>query len=273
MTMVLKKILLLPALACVCACGPKYYYEDAVQFEKRGLLLKAADRYRVFAETNPKDERAPASLFRAAEIYSRNFGLCGKAKPVFERLLKNYPAAPSRAAAMKGLFICPDYFPVDRPLSWTYGDSETGGVNARQVTRLTVPASGGAYTLTRIYAGKALISRQKKFYAFADRDLIERRDGVDTIILKYPVEKDRSWGSSSGGRSARFTVEAVGVTVKVRAGEFTNCVKVKQQLEGIPSWIYEYYAPWTGRILTSVAGKGFEHRVIELIKYEETQKK
>ena len=44
-------------------------------------------------------------------------------------------------------------------------------------------------------------------------------------------------------------------------------------MEGLPSWMYEYYAPWTGKVLTSVAGKGFENRVTELLKYEETRKK
>lgn len=271
--MELKNKLLFLVLVCLCACGSKYYYEEAVQLEKQGMLLKAADHYRLFAERNPKDARAPASLFQAAEIYARNFGLCGKAKPVFERLLKNYPATPEREAAMKALFVCPDYFPLDRSQSWTYGDSETGGRNARQRTNVADADSGKAATLTRLYAGKSQISRQKKFYRFSGWNLVETQGGFDTIILKYPVVKGSSWITSIGGRKARFTVEAEGITVKVRAGEFQNCVKVRQQPEGIPSWIYEYYAPWTGKILTSVAGKNFENRVTELLNYEETRKK
>ena len=60
--------------------------------------------------------------------------------------------------------------------------------------------------------------------------------------------------------------------MKVRAGEFENCIKVRQAAAGAPSWVYEYYAPWVGRIMTSVAGKNFENRVTELIKYEEAEK-
>ena len=69
----------------------------------------------------------------------------------------------------------------------------------------------------------------------------------------------------------KYTIQAEGVKVTVKAGEFNNCIKVKQQMEGLPSWIYEYYAPWTGKVLTSVAGPGFENRVTELLKYGEAQ--
>jgi len=269
----LKKTLLLPIFTGLCACGVNYYYEEAFKLERQGMPLKAADCYKLFAEKNPKDTRAPGALFRAAEIYSRKFGLCGKSQSVFETLLKNYAETPLRPAAMKGLFVCPDYFPVDRPLAWIYGDSATGGANAKQFIRVADWGSGKAYTLTQIYAGKTLIAKQKKFYSFSARDFIETRDGFDTIVLRYPAEKGLAWVSLSGGRKARFTVEAAGIKVKVRAGEFSDCIKVKQQLEGLPSWIYEYYAPWTGKILTSVAGKGFENRVTELLEYEETTKK
>ena len=57
--------------------------------------------------------------------------------------------------------------------------------------------------------------------------------------------------------------------VRVRAGEFLHCVKVREQPEGAsPSWKYDYYAPGVGRILTTVAGKGFENPNTELISYQ-----
>jgi hypothetical protein len=259
--------------AGLCACGANYYYEEASKLEAQGMLLEAADSYRLFADKNPEDPRAPGALFSAAEIYSRKFGLCSRAVPVLEALLKNYASTPLRPAAMKDLFICPDYLPVDRPMSWTYGDSATGGANARQTTRVENWDPARVQTVTRIYAGRALVATQKKKYRFKERDLIETQGGAETIVLKYPVEKGLSWSSASGGRRARFTVEEVGLRVKVRAGEFENCIKIKQSLEGAPSWLYEYYAPWTGKILTSVAGKGFENRVTELLKYEENKKR
>jgi len=268
-----KSISLLFIFTGLGACGAKYYYEEASKLEQQGMLLKAADCYKMFALKNPGDARAAEALFKAGEIYSRQFGLCEKSKPVFEILLKNYAVTPLRASAAKDLFVCPDYLPVDKPFVWTYGDSETGGANATQITRVAEWTSGRPYTLTQIYAGTTLIAKQKKNYSFSGAALVETQEGADTIVLKYPVEKGETWESSSGDRKTRFTVADAGITVKVLAGEFSGCIKVKQQIEGLPSWVYEYYAPWTGKILTSVAGKGFENRVTELIKYEETQKK
>ncbi len=269
---VFKTIFFIPLSFCFCACGGDYYYEEAARLERQGVLMKAADCYQLFAGKNQEDPRAPGALFRAADIYAREFSLCAKARPVLETLLRNYPSDPSRPAAMKLLLVCPDYFPVSRPLSWTYGDTQTGGVNARQVTRLTDWDSAVVNAVTMTYAGRKLIATQKKKYRFKERDLIETQGGRDAIILRYPAEKGLSWRSASNGQRARFTVEAVGLTVKVRAGKFENCIKVKQVFDGASSWINEYYAPWTGKILTSVAGKGFENRVTELIKYEETKK-
>lgn len=265
-------ILLIPLLFCLWACGSSYYYEEAAKLERQGRLLKAADYYALFAAKDPEDPRAPSALFKAAGIYSRKFSLCSKARPVLETLLKNYPADPSRPAAMKDLVVCPDYLPVDRPLHWTYGDSETGGANARQTVRVTDWGPDRGSMTARMYAGRKLISTQKKKYRFRELDLVETQNGRNSVVMKYPAEKGLSWLSTMNGTRMRFTVEAVGLKVKVRAGEFENCVKIKQAMDGAPSWIYEYYAPWTGKILTSVAGKGFENRVTELIKYEETQK-
>lgn len=257
---------------CLAACGRNYHFEEASKLEKQGQLFKAAAYYKIFADKNPADAKTPEALFKAADIYSRSFCLCHEAKPLFEKLLKNYPDTKLREPALKGLFICPDYFPVDRRLAWTYGDSETGGQNASQETRVMELTAGGAVTGTTIYAGREIVGRQTRAYRLSQNDLIETQDGFDTMILRYPADNGRSWTSVSAVRKAVYTVAATGLRVKVRAGEFENCIKVKQRQEGMDSWLYEYYAPWTGRILTSVGGKGYENRVTELLKYEETQK-
>lgn len=257
---------------CLAACGTNYHFEEASKLEKQGQLLKAAAYYKLFADKNPGDPKTPGALFRAAEIYSRDLCLCRESKPLFERLLRSYPDASVRDAALKGLFICPDYFPVDRRLAWTYGDSATGGANRTDETRVLGLKAGVAMTGTTIYAGKEVAGKQTRNYKLWNNDLIETQDGFDTMILRYPADRGRSWTSVSGAQKAAYTIIATGLTVKVRAGEFGNCIKVKRQLAGMDSWIYEYYAPWTGRILTSVAGKGYENRDTELLKYEETQK-
>jgi hypothetical protein len=119
------------------------------------------------------------------------------------------------------------------------------------------------------YAGKTLVSRQKKTYRFADFDFIERQDRKDTLLLSYPLDDGKVWTSAGAEGKLRFRVEKTGLTVKVKAGEFTDCVQISRRVPGMPSWILEYYAPWRGKVLTSVAGKGYEHRVTELISYEE----
>ncbi len=263
----------LPVLfLCLGACGTNYHFEEAAKLEKQGQVLKAAAYYKLFADKHPGDAKAPEALFKAAEIYARSFCLCHKSRPLFEQLLKTYPDTPLRDTALKGLFICPDYFPVDRKLAWTYGDSETGGANASQETRVMELKAGGAVMGTTIYAGKTIAGKVTRSYRLSNNDLVETQDGSDTMILRYPADKGRSWTSVSSAGKTTYTVQAAGLKVKVRAGEFDNCIKVKRQVAGMDSWIYDYYAPWTGRILTSVAGKGFENRDRELLKYEETQK-
>ncbi|HOW89017.1 MAG TPA: tetratricopeptide repeat protein [Elusimicrobiales bacterium] len=267
------KRLFLPALVCLlCSCGRGYYYDEAARLELQGMPLKAAEYYDLFAARDPGDPRAPAALFRAADIYARKFGLCSRAAPVLERLLKNYPEYASRRAAMKTLLVCPDYLPFDRPFSWTYGDSDTGGLNARQVSRVTDLSPFRGASVTRTYAGRKLVATQKRKFELRGLDIVEAGKGRDALLLRYPVEQGLSWVSVIDGRRLRFTVEAVGLKVKVRAGEFENCIKVKQAQDGAPSWVYEYYAPWVGKVLTSVAGKKFESRVTELIKYEKTER-
>ena len=90
-----------------------------------------------------------------------------------------------------------------------------------------------------------------------------------TLLLSYPLEDGKTWASSGQEGRLEFRVEKTGLKIKVKAGEFSNCVKIRRRAAGGPSWIYEYYAPWTGRVLTAVAGPGFENRVTELLSYEE----
>jgi hypothetical protein len=264
----------LPMLAALVlsACG-NYHYEEAEKLAAQGLRLPAADQYSVFAEISPKDPRTAQALFNAASIYSKEFGLCSKAAPLFERLLRDFPATKLKRDAMHGLFICPDYFPLTAEGFWLYGDSQTGGRNARQefVIISTSPAKTAAENV--LYAGKQLVSRQKRGYYFSGSDFIESQGGFDTVILRYPLNSGKGWTSTGQGGRMAFKVDGVGLKIKTRAGAFDNCVKISRRIPGQPSWINEYYAPWKGKVLTTVAGQGFaENRVTELISYEEKTK-
>ncbi|HAF95646.1 MAG: hypothetical protein A2X34_06155 [Elusimicrobia bacterium GWC2_51_8] len=268
----MRKIFLLSfAAAFLTACG-NYHYEEAEKLRSQGLMLGAAEHYALFAEKSPSDPRAQQALFKAAGIYSKEFSLCSKSGPLFERLLRNYPATPLRSEALRGLFLCPDYFPVNAAGSWLYGDSQTGGKNARYEFSITAVAPDKTTAENCIYAGRQLVIRQKRAYYLSGGDLIEKQGGFDTIILRNPPRLGLSWTSHDRGGRVSFKVEAEGLKIKTRAGEFGNCIKVSRRMAGMPSWIYEYYAPWKGRVLTSVGGPGFEHRVMELISYEEKTK-
>lgn len=254
-------------LAAAAGCAPRF--EDAVVLERQGRLLKAAEKYTACAAAKPRAPEAPKALLAAAGIYALKLGLCAESKPLLERLAREYPDFKMPEDAFRRIFICPDYFPSGPGLKWTYGDSQTLGKNARQVAEVADHTSRGAVIVSAFYAGKEFVSRQKKFYRFSGMGFLENQDRKDTVILDYPLDPGRTWASAGAQGRLEFRVEQAGLRVKVKAGEFENCVKVSRRSPGGQSWINEYYAPWTGKILTAVAGKGFENRVMELLAYEE----
>jgi hypothetical protein len=257
---------LLPLLGAA-ACGPRY--DDAEKLESQGRLLQAAREYRDFAFRRPSSPYAPEALRKAARIYAVDLNLCYESKPLLERLARDYPGYKMPEDSFRSIFICPDYFPAGPGRVWKYGDSQTLGRNARQVAEVTGETSRGTTIRNSFYAGSQLVSAQSKTYRFSGTDFMERQGRTDTLILDYPLEKGKTWRSRGPEGTLTFRVEDAGLTVKVAAGLFTDCVKISRRPAGLPSWIDEYYAPWVGKILTSVAGKGFENRVTELLSYEE----
>lgn len=248
-------------------CAPRY--EDAVVMEKQGRLLQAARKYADFSRAKPADPAAPKALMSAAGIYSLSLGLCSESKPLLERLARDYPSFKMPEDVFRRIFVCPDYFPAGPGLKWVYGDSATLGQNARQVVEVAGHTAKGAVIKSTFYAGSEEVSSQKKAYRFAETDFIESQDRKDTLILKYPLEQGKTWVSSGQEGRLEFLVEKAGLKVRVKAGEFSNCIKMRRRVAGAPSWIYEYYAPWTGKILTAVAGPRYENKVMELLSYEE----
>ena len=253
--------------AAAAGCAPRY--GDAVALERQGQLLKAAQKYSAFAAAKPRDPSAPKALLAAAGLYSLKLGLCAESKPLLERLAREYPAFKMPEDVFRSIFICPDYFPSGPGLKWTYGDSQTLGKNARQIVEVADHTSSGAVLKNTFYAGSTFVNSQKKSYRFSGMNFMEAQGANTTLLLSYPLEAAKAWSSKGAEGRLEFSVEQAGLKVKVKAGEFENCVKVSRRAHGAPSWVNEYYAPWTGKILTTVAGKGFENRVMELLSYEE----
>ena len=262
----MRAIILVPLLL-LAACGARY--DEAETLRSQGRLVAAAAEYRDFALGNPRDPMAAKALLAAADIYAVSLGVCKEAKPLLERLVRQYPDFRVPEDSFRRIFVCPDYFPTGPGLKWTYGDSQTLGRNARTETEVVDHTSKGAVVKTAFYAGRSLVSRKKSVYRFGGLDFIEAQGGAETLTLRYPLEQGKSWGSRGPEGRLTFKVEKTGLAVKVKAGTFQDCVKVSRRAAGIPSWIYEYYAPWTGKILTSVGGPGYENRVTELLSYEE----
>ncbi|OGR62413.1 MAG: hypothetical protein A2X31_01755 [Elusimicrobia bacterium GWB2_63_22] len=262
------ELILISLLSLAAGCSARY--GDAVELERQGRFAPAAEKYKAFALANPTAPEAPKALQAAAGLYALKLGVCQESRPLLERLAREYPSHKMPEDVFRRIFVCPDYFPAGPGLKWTYGDSQTLGRNARQEVIVTDHTSRGAVIKNAFYAGTSLVSSQKKTYRFAEMDFIEANAGAVTKILRYPLEAGKAWPSSAPEGRLEFLVEQTGLKVKVKAGEFTDCVKIRRRVAGMPSWIYEYYAPWTGKVLTSVGGTGFaENRVTELLKYEE----
>lgn len=247
-------------------CAPRY--EDAVVLEKQGRLLKAAQKYEAFSRAKPEDPAAPKALMAAAGIYSLKLGLCAESKPLLERLARDYPSFKMPEEVFMRIFVCPDYFPAGPGLKWVYGDTETLGQNARQVVEVAGHTAKGSVMKSTFYAGAERVSSVKKIYRFDGMGFIETQDRKDTLILNYPVAAGKTWVSSGPEGRLEFSVEKAGLKVKVKAGEFSDCIKLRRRVAGAPSWVYEYYAPWTGKVLTAVAGPKYENKVMELLSYE-----
>ena len=261
----IRKVSILFILSLLSACG-RVDFNEAVMLEKHGMPAKAAGTYEVFAKKNPKDLKAPQALFNVARIYSHIFYLCHKSKPLYERLVRDYPDFPFLSQAKKNIFMCPDYYPLGASYKWVYGDSQTGGKNMRQSVRL-ISSNNAAFMIeTSFYAGRKFVQKILNIYSFSDSEIIRKEKDFSTIVLKYPIVKNKKWGLEN--KKISYEIADIGLEVKVKAGVFLNCVKVKEREKNSASWVYVYYAPWVGKILTTVAGQGFENRVEELISYE-----
>jgi hypothetical protein len=258
----------------IAGCGANYQFKKARALENKKYYPQAAEKYIQVADKHPSNPLAPESLYRAGRIYQKQLKIYSKSTDVFARLIRAYSGVePWSSLAKNGIFDSPDYFPLDAGFKWTEGDSETGGSNMR-VESSCVEVTTGVYKVTRNYfAGARSVTAIVRYYKKADYRLLESGDkGLASpfVRIKYPFEAGSSWETESGSRKFRLNIEGTGLTIRVRAGEFSGCLKVRQEDKGFPdSYKYEYFAPGAGLILTTVGSRksGSEHRNTELISY------
>ncbi len=266
-SIMIKKISILFILTLLSACA-RIDFDEAVTLEKHGVTAKAAETYETFAKKNPKDSKAPQALFNAANIYAQTYRLCRKSKPLYERLVRDYPDYPFLNQAKKNIFMCPDYYPLSAKDKWVYGDSETLGENMRQNVKLISYNNAAFMVETSFYAGRQFVQKNLNIYSFSDNEVIRKEKDFSAIIFKYPVVKNKKWVSKRNDKKINYEIIDTGIEVQVKAGIFVNCVMVREREKNSQSWVHTYYAPWVGKILTTVAGKDFENRVEELLSYE-----
>lgn len=245
------------------AVWPSVSYWRAGRAERKGQDHQAAAMFEKFAQRRPADPRAPEALFRAAQLYAKG-GHCEQAAPLYERLARERTEEPWPERARHGLLTCPDYFPLT-DAALVYVDSQTGGEAMRLDLKSKVSEDGTRAKLKGAYfAGTRRVQDFNRTYEKADWSIWEKQGKSRVRIIRYPYKPGITWSDRRDGFPVDFTVMATDAKVKVKAGTFSNCLKIKEQTGGSPAWKFDYYAPGVGRVKTTIGGSGFESPNTEL---------
>jgi hypothetical protein len=189
---------------------------------------------------------------------------CLEARRHFEAAARGpKPVEPWASRARQGLMTCPDFFPTGLGKSWVYGDSASSG----RAMRLEWKGEPSGLTST-LYAGQKKLREDKLAYEVSDWTVWQTDSEGRFPLLKYPYAEGRAWKAQRGARSVTYAIDSVDATAKTAAGVFHGCLKVRESTAGVPdAWRYDYYCPFVGRALTTVAGPGFENPNTELLEY------
>lgn len=255
---------ILPALLFIVltGCGVDYRFKSAEKSKENGEFTEAVRKYENIIKKYPESPRAPEAVYSVARIYHQNVGNIPAAKNNYRRVINEYSAtewAKNSAAAMLELA---DYFPLVKKASWVEVDSDTSGRYMTAKNEI-VGSSGEVLEMTRkLYTRGNFVSGFRKYYMRTKDGFYEtdKSGKIISTILLLPVEVDREWASGN----VRYTVVSKNEEITVAAGKFENCVKIKKQLSGAPSWTCEYFAPEVGKILTTQSSGSSEKRITEL---------
>ncbi|MBI4347156.1 MAG: hypothetical protein HY553_09900 [Elusimicrobia bacterium] len=254
----------LVAAALGAGCGADVAFDRASARERKGVYAEAAERFAAFADRYRSDPRVPEALVRSARLYTYRLQRCPQAQPLLERAAREHESSPWAEEARRALLDCPEYFPMRPRSSWVFVDSQTGGKNMRLEVLVTTSTASSAELKGAFFAGT------KRFQEFRRRYVKEgwavwEEDGADRVpILRYPYREGNAWKARRGGRPVEFRIESSKETVRVKAGVFHGCLKVREAQLGVPAWKYDYYAPGVGRVKTTIGGRGFENPNTEL---------
>lgn len=245
---------------------------EAKKMERLGRYKSALDFYEAYAAKNPKSESAPEALQKSAEIYRNVIKDYAAARERYRRISRGGFGKEWQAKAEAAEMNCPDYFPLNPDYVRRSGDSQSGGdfmKTEETVEALAAPA--GRFKLKRrVFAGDALVSTFEKIYEKKNGELLEHPLGAGqpAVVLKLPPVVNQQWKTLRDGKTAEFTVESEKAEVEIRAGKFSNCLKLRVRNPEIPGgWKVEYYAPDLGLVLAAAATENGETPISELTSY------
>jgi len=184
------------------------------------------------------------------------------------------------------------YFPLKEGMRWEYDViSDQGATKKLLITNLAPREVSGAKVTPRKWelGGSTFIELMKKdetgIYRYAEQKGEQAPPSLITPMechLKFPIAEGSSWNMAAklGNSTVKvsLTIESLSDEVKVPAGTFKDCVKIKQVGEndaGTSVMGYEWYAPKVGVVKSLVTikqkskeGTKSETRTYQLVSFK-----
>ena len=248
-------------------CGADVDFKQARFLEPRDPV-RAAAAFEKFVARHPGDARVHEASYRLGRIYADNLGRCPEAQHWFEAAARSSGAYTE--AAKLGLMSCPDYFPLSAGSKWTWVDTLSGGANMRLEAHIVTSTAGAQGIVAgAFFAGEKSFRDYRRRYEKADWSVWEDADGSRSPILRWPYVAGRSWTAEGPQGEVTYTIESHDARVKVKGGAYSGCLKVRSQVHGFSSWVYDYYCPGVGRVKNTVGVPGAENPNTELAAYKD----
>ncbi len=211
----------------------------------------------------------PEAHVRAGDLYAGKLQRCLEARRHYEAAARLDPAGPWGARGRAGLLACPDYFPLQAGRAWVYGDSASGGRNMHLESVLRRATGGEGELQSALYAGNNRVRVDTERYEKRDWMIVlVEPDGHAAPVLRFPFRAGEAWTARRGKDRLSYLIEQDDARVATKAGVFEHCLKVRETNPRFPrSWKYDYYAPFVGRVKTTIGGPGFENPNTELLKW------
>jgi len=184
------------------------------------------------------------------------------------------------------------YFPLKEGMRWEYDViSDQGATKKLLITNLAPREVSGAKVTPRKWelGGSTFVELMKQdetgVYRYAEQKGEQAPPSLITPMechLKFPIAEGSSWNMAAklGNSTVKvsLTIESLSDAVKVPAGTFKDCVKIKQVGEndaGTSVMGYEWYAPKVGVVKSLVTikqkskeGTKSETRTYQLVSFK-----